>query len=148
MRRLTRILALVAITFAGAAGLLLLSPPQAASAHDERDTVAPDGSGKVPTYRTAGPTLLVCKADKTDFDKRIAGFPADLRTINLSLWTQCQKSGYRHLQEAVNNVKQPGMTIKVLPGVYHEEPSLATPSAWCANLPARTTWPARYQSTR
>jgi len=138
MRRLARIPALAVVTLAAVGGLVLLSPAGAASAHDERDAVAPDGSGKVPTYRTAGPALLVCKTDKADFDKRITGFPADLRTINLSLWTQCQKTGYRHLQEAVNNVKQSGMTIKVLPGVYREEPSLATPSAWCANLPART----------
>lgn len=148
MRILIRALVVAAACFATAGGIVLGSPTTGSAAvgvpalprptaHDERETVAPDGRGKVPTYRTEGPTLLVCKSDKDDFDRRIAAFPADLRTINLSLWTQCQTTGYRNLQEAVNNVKQPGMTIKVLPGVYLEEPSLAAPSAACANLPAR-----------
>ncbi len=136
MRRLARILALAAVTAGAVGGLVLVSPAGAASAHDERETVPPDGSGRVPTYRTDGPTLLVCKNDKAGFDQSIAAFPADLKTINLTLWTQCQKTGYRHLQEAVNNVKQPGMIIKILPGVYLEEPSLEAPSAWCADLPA------------
>ena len=126
----------VVVTSLVAATALLLSPT-AAWAHDERETQAPDGTGQVPTYRAEGPTLLVCKTDKADFDQRIAPFPADLKASNLALWTQCQKDGYRHLQEAVNNVKQTGTIIKILPGVYFEEPSLAEPSGECANLPAR-----------
>jgi hypothetical protein len=148
MRRLIRVLAVAATSLLTAGGILLGTPASAVDAtvdmpalpqpgaHDERGTIAPDGKGKVPPYRPEGPTLLVCKTDKADFDQRIAGFPTDLRTTNLALWTECQKTGYRNLQEAVNNVKQPGMTIKVLPGVYLEEPSLATPSAACANLSA------------
>src|SRR5262245_26453241 len=119
----------------GALALLIIASP--AQAHDERDAVAPDGKGSVPTHRTSGPTLLVCKTDKADFDKRIANFPADLRTANLALWTECQKSGSRDVQAAVDKVDRPGMNIKILPGVYQEQPSLAAPSAWCANLPAR-----------
>ncbi len=53
---------------------VLILGPTAAYAHDERETRAPDGTGQVPTYRTEGPTLLVCKTDKVDFDQRIATF--------------------------------------------------------------------------
>jgi hypothetical protein len=99
----------------------------------------------VPTYRTDGPRLLVCKQDRADFDSRIAGFEAPLRERNLGLWEECQRDGYRHLQEAVNNVRLPGTTILMLPGVYQEEPSLASPSAECANLAARWTANNQYQ---
>jgi hypothetical protein len=122
-----------------AACALVLGLPVAASAHDEREATAPSHEGTVPVYRNTGAALLVCKADKADFDQRIAAFPNELRTINLTLWTQCQRNGYRHLQAAVNAVKQPGAIIKILPGVYLEEPSLAEPSGPCADLPARTT---------
>jgi len=111
--------------------------PSPAAAHEERDAVAPDGSGSVPAYRTEGTTLLVCKTDAADFAARIAAFPADLKAANQALWTQCQTTGFRHLQEAVDAVKQPGVNIKILPGVYQEEPSLAPPAGDCANLPAR-----------
>jgi Right handed beta helix region len=118
-------------------GLIALGPAAPASAHEERESQAPDGSGSVPTYRTEGAALLVCKTDLVDFAKRIAPFPAELLAANQALWDQCQTSGYRNLQEAVNKVTTPGMIIKILPGVYLEEPSLATPAGDCANLPAR-----------
>jgi hypothetical protein len=133
MRRWTAVLAGILL----GTGLFALVPAAAALAHDEREAQAPDGSGSVPTYRTDGPALLVCKTDLVDFTKRIAAFPPDLQTANKALWIQCQTSGYRHLQEAVNNVKQPGMTIKILPGTYLEEPSLADPAGDCAHLDAR-----------
>ena len=117
-------------------GLASLTP-SAALAHDEREAVAPDGSGSVPTYRTEGPTLLVCKTDLVDFTERIAAFSPELIAENQALWEQCQASGHRDLQAAVD-VAQPGTNIKILPGVYQEEPSLEEPSEECANLPART----------
>jgi hypothetical protein len=117
-------------------GLIALSPAPPASAHEERETQAPDGSGSVPTYRTEGTTLLVCKTDVVDFTKRIATFPAELLAANQALWDQCQTSGFRNLQEAVDKVTAPGMIIKILPGVYLEEPSLAEPTGDCANLSA------------
>ncbi len=123
------------ITLGGAAlvlGLLFLAAP--AAAHDERPTRVLDGSGSVPTYRTDGPTLLVCKTDKADFDKRIAGFAADLKAANEALWTECQKTGYRHLQSAVDAVTLPGTNVKMLPGLYQEEPSLEPASGACAAL--------------
>src|SRR5688572_26440757 len=116
MRGIPRIIGL------GAALLVaLLAAPGTAHAHEERDAVPPDGRGTVPTYRTEGQTLLVCKTDRLDFESRIAAFPEELKAANLALFDQCQTSGYRHLQEAVNAVEQPGMIIKILPGVYYEE---------------------------
>jgi hypothetical protein len=104
-------------------------------AHIERPPRMPDGSGSVPPYRTANPDLLVCKADKADFERRIAAFPADLQARNRALWDDCQRNGYRHLQEAVNQVTKPGITIAVLPGLYMEEPSQRLPSPFCAHMP-------------
>src|SRR3954465_9200508 len=73
---------------------VLFGVPGAAFAHDERQATAPMHDGHVPQLRTAGTTLLVCKTDKADFDRRILAFPAELRTTNLTLWTQCQSGGY------------------------------------------------------
>src|SRR5262249_898021 len=120
--------------FALGALLALGLGEQAASAHDERPTRALDGGGSVPTYRTQGPALLVCKTDKSDFDRRTAGFSAELKAANEVRWAECQKSGYRDLQAAVDAAVVPGTNIKVLPGLYREEPSLLPPSANCAQL--------------
>jgi hypothetical protein len=124
----------VAAVIAGTA-LVPLVPPTA-WAHEERTVSPPAGSGSVPEYRTEGPTLLVCKTDAVDFTARIATFEPDLLAANQALWEQCQANGFRDLQEAVNNVTQPGTIIKILPGVYLEEPSLAEPSEECAALAA------------
>src|SRR5689334_5836759 len=128
MRRLTSTIAALG------AALLTLGPAMPAAAHDEREVTPPDGSGSVPTYRAQGPALLVCKTDKGDFDKRIVTFADDLKAADTALWNQCQTSGYRNLQEAVNAASQPGTNIKILPGVYLEEPSLAEPTGDCVNL--------------
>lgn len=141
-----RMAAAVTVTLAAALSALAgsvagvavgMAASSTAWAHDERESHAPDGTGHVPAYRTDSPTLLVCKTDRADLDRRIAAFPPALKASNLSLWEQCQRSGFRHLQEAVNNVRQPGMTVKLLPGVYLEEPSLAEPTGACADPPAR-----------
>lgn len=115
---------------------IVLAPATPAAAHDERTPVYPDGTGSVPAYRTAGPQLLVCKTDAADFARRVAGFPADIRARNLTLFAECQRSGYRHLQAAVDAAQLPGTRILVLPGLYQEEPSLAAPSADCAAVDA------------
>lgn len=113
---------------------LVIAMAQPAAAHDERPTRTLSGEGHQPAYRIFGPTLLVCKTDKADFDRRITAFPADLRATNQRLWAACQKDGYRDLQAAVDAVTQPGVTIKMLPGVYQELPSLAPATGPCANL--------------
>ncbi|NUW31492.1 right-handed parallel beta-helix repeat-containing protein [Nonomuraea sp. SMC257] len=119
----------------------LLLPAGVALAHEERPVTLPDGSGSVPALRTGEPDLLVCKTDEADFARRVAQFPAELRERNLTLFRRCLKDGVRHLQEAVDKVDRPGMTIAMLPGLYREEPSRAAPTGACARLPARwSTW--------
>ncbi|MEU4231406.1 right-handed parallel beta-helix repeat-containing protein [Nonomuraea sp. NPDC026600] len=119
--------------------LLLLAAP--ALAHEERPITLPDGSGTLPVLRRAEPDLLVCKTDADDFARRIAAFPDPLKQRNLSLFAKCQQKGVRDLQEAVDKVDRPGMTIALLPGLYQEEPSQAAPTGDCAHLPARwSTW--------
>lgn len=131
-----RLLSLLALTLA-----CLLLPATAALAHEERPVTLPAGAGAVPAYRDGEPDLLVCKADKADFARRIAGFPAALKDRNLDLFARCQRNGSRHLQEAVDKVDRPGMTIAILPGLYREEPSRAAPTGACAALPARwSSW--------
>ncbi|MBB6344231.1 hypothetical protein FHU36_000740 [Nonomuraea muscovyensis] len=129
----------IAIALALTLGLLL--PAGAALAHEERPVTFPDGSGSVPVLRTEEPDLLVCKTDRADFERRVAAFPPDLKQRNLTLFKKCQDKGVRHLQEAVDQVDRPGMTIAILPGLYREEPSQAPPTGACAGLPARwSTW--------
>jgi hypothetical protein len=118
--------------------------PASVSAHSERPTKAPDGTGSVPVYRTTGTHLVVCKNDTTDFTSRIAAFPTELRIRNLELYAECLDHGYRDLQAAVDHVPGPGTTIYVLPGVYMEEPSLAPDSDACNHLTALRA-PAGYQ---
>ncbi|MER6945488.1 hypothetical protein ABT294_15810 [Nonomuraea sp. NPDC000554] len=121
--------------------LALLLPASAAFAHEERPVTLPDGSGSVPAPRAGEPDLLVCKTDKSDFERRIATFPAELRQRNLRLFAKCQAGGFRNLQDAVDKVDRPGLTIVMLPGLYQEEPSQATPTGDCAKLPARwSSW--------
>jgi len=115
-------------------GLLAFGPT--AWAHEERPVTPPDGSGRVPAYRTAEPDLVVCKTDRADFQRRIEAFPPDLRARNEALFERCQRDGVRHLQEAVDRVDRDGMSIAMLPGVYLEEPSLAEPTGECANVEA------------
>lgn len=108
--------------------LSLFAAAPAARAHEERPVALPDGSGSVPEYRRAEPDLVVCKTDRPAFERRISAFPEELRQRNLALYERCEKSGYRHLQEAVDAVDRPGMNIAILPGLYEEEPSLPKPT--------------------
>jgi hypothetical protein len=120
-RRSGRVLALcVALT----ATALLAAP---ARAHKERPAQFPDGTGAVPTARklVASPRLVVCKPDSA---RRIAKLPRALRPVNYRLLKECR---FRHVQAAVNAVRQRGTTIYLLPGVYREEPSRRPPSAAC-----------------
>ncbi|MFJ7495290.1 right-handed parallel beta-helix repeat-containing protein [Streptomyces sp. NPDC097727] len=126
-RRLLVVLAALAVA--------LLAAP-AAQAHEERPVTLPDGTGSVPVYRSGEPDLLVCKSDRADFERRISGFAEGLRARNLQLFDRCLKSGYRHLQQAVDAVGRSGMNIAILPGLYEEEPSLPEPAGECTHLKA------------
>src|SRR5581483_1736187 len=74
MRRIPPLLAALAVVVLG-----VLGSAASAQAHEERQTRELDGTGSVPVYRTSGPTLLVCKTDKTDFENRISKFSDMLR---------------------------------------------------------------------
>lgn len=101
---------------------LTLVVPTTASAHLERPTTFPDPvRGAVPSYRTSGPQLVVCRPDSP---ARIARLPAAARARNEALLGQC---GYQDIQAAVDAAAN-GTRILVLPGVYREEPSRASPS--------------------
>jgi len=128
-----------------AAAVVALAPGSV-SAHYERPTHFPDGSGHVPGYRTSGPHLVVCKQDDADFATRIASFTDQLQSLNRALYKECLRDGFRDLQTAVDHIGQAGTTIFVLPGLYQEEPSLLPESDACNHLDApRAPAPAGYQ---
>ncbi|GGT75736.1 right-handed parallel beta-helix repeat-containing protein [Streptomyces lateritius] len=132
-----RLLVALSVVLAALAATLLTAP--GAQAHEERPVTFPDGSGSVPKLRTGEPDLLVCKTDRADLVRRISGFPAALKARNLALFDRCVRGGHRHLQQAVDAVDRPGMTIAVLPGLYEEQPSLPPPAGACASLEAPTS---------
>jgi hypothetical protein len=101
------------------AAVLAAALPAAASAHPERQVFFPDGStGQVPEYRTSGPSLVVCKPDS---GQRIRDqFEGDLEAERLSQLDRC---AYSDVQAAVDAAHS-GDRILIMPGVYHEEPSL------------------------
>jgi hypothetical protein len=107
-----------------------------ALAHFERPTAFPDPTkGRVPVYRTTGPSIVVCKPDSRD---RIARMRADAaRRRALDLLASCSEE---HIQAAVNRATN-GTRILVLPGVYREEPSRAAPfhDLRCAGLEVRAS---------
>ena len=80
-------------------------PPAQAALTDrqERDVVAAEGKGAVPTYRKDGTTLLVCGTDQDDINNRVASYPTDQRVTTLSLWSQCQTGGFHTLQDLASH---------------------------------------------
>lgn len=112
--------------------LVLLVP--SVQAHVERPSNFPSGKGHVPTYRTSGPYLVVCKPDTP---QRISQYPPVLKAYNERLYRECAADGYAHIQAAVDAVEKPGTRILIQPGIYREEPSLAKLSADCKALEDR-----------
>jgi hypothetical protein len=113
-------------------GLALLAPLPA-GAHPERESFFPSGKGEVPTYRRSGPRLLVCKpGESLDLIRQL---PAPFRNRNMALYRECLRSGFEHLQDAVNAVREQGSRIFMLPGVYREEPFTAEPTGACESVP-------------
>jgi hypothetical protein len=123
----TRILAALAATAA-----LVVTTAGTAVAHEERDSLFPDGSGTVPVardYDPARPHLVVCKPESA---AAVAAMPAGpVKALNEELLAKC---GFAHIQAAVDAVTVEGTNIYVLPGVYREEPS------WDENAPCTDSY--------
>ena len=107
-----------------AVAMLAALVPGEAAAHAEREAEFPDGSGSVPVYRPmiAEPNLVVCKRNSGRLIRSIGD--DQLRRVNQKLLERCD---FRHLQDAVNAVKQRGTTIYLLPGTYRERPYRGLP---------------------
>jgi hypothetical protein len=123
----------IGIVAAGLVALFALAMPAGAGAHSERATFFPDPNlGDFPTYRTDGPSLVVCKPNSK---YRIQQLPdPDLRRYNEELLSRCT---FRNIQDAVNRAAN-GYRILVLPGVYYEKPSLEPAPAGCEDVYQRT----------
>jgi hypothetical protein len=103
--------------------LALLALPAAALAHPERPTQYPDAAkGKVPAYRTTGPSRVVCKPESRKLVRReFRKAPKRLRS-RLAALKRCR---YHDIQAAVDAARN-GDRILVMPGTYREEPSRRT----------------------
>jgi hypothetical protein len=115
-----------------AAAVAMAAFPTPASAHVERPTEFPLPPGEVPTYRTSGPSLLVCKGKKTA--RAIDKLPKKAERRNERLHERCKDRGFRNLQAAVNSVTQQGSRILILPGIYRELPTSGPVGPDCASL--------------
>jgi hypothetical protein len=126
-----------------AASLVLLLPLPA-TAHEERESFFPEPPGRVPSYRTSGPYLVVCRPSTP---RRIQDLPGALRERNEELYAECQEDGYRNIQAAVDHVERRGTRILIQPGVYRERPSRGAPTGDCADL-ADASEPLTYHEHR
>ncbi|HEX5621470.1 MAG TPA: hypothetical protein VFX51_23805 [Solirubrobacteraceae bacterium] len=104
--------------------ILVLAAP-VAFAHAERHAFFPDGSvGAVPKFRSkADQVLYVCKKSSAKRIKR--SFRGHLKLKRKRL-RQLKRCHYRHIQAAVNAAHN-GAIIRIMPGVYREQPSRKTP---------------------
>ncbi|MGH2723188.1 MAG: right-handed parallel beta-helix repeat-containing protein [Actinomycetota bacterium] len=117
----------VALVLAVVVGL-----PAPGAAHEERESFFPEPPGRVPRYRTGGPTLLVCKGKPTL--ERIHALGGALERRNLRLYERCRDEGFRHIQAAVDSVTEQGTRILILPGVYRERPSTRPLEGECQEI--------------
>jgi hypothetical protein len=116
---------------------VLLALAGTAAAHPERRAFFPDGSvGDVPKYRaTADQVLTVCKSNSKRLIKQsFAGSSKQLKRKRRLRLRQLEDCRFRHIQSAVNRARN-GAIIRVMPGVYREQPSRAAPEPdpRCAN---------------
>jgi len=113
----------------GALMALLLVLGGSAAAHPERHAFFPDGStGAVPKYRgTADQVLTVCKKNSKKVIKRsFKGKSRKLTKMRKLRLRQLKKCRFRHIQAAVDKARN-GAIIRIMPGVYKEEPSRRNP---------------------
>src|SRR3954452_14219732 len=109
----------------------VIAVPALSGAHPEHPTLFPTveqaKAGKVPAYRTTGPSLVVCQRDSGTRIKQIFGAKKHPRSARLrrqlKLLKRCH---YRSIQSAVNHAKS-GYRIEILPGEYTEPASRAVP---------------------
>jgi len=120
-----------------------------ASAHKERPIASPVRPGPVPDLdRPCAQTNIVCKASSKPTKAQLDAIKQDIASssgpaldaakaalaawkLNSKLFRKCH---YEHIQAAVNDATD-GTCIKVLPGVYREEPSRAAPTSGSGDLP-------------
>ncbi|MDQ1698710.1 MAG: hypothetical protein QOG34_573 [Frankiaceae bacterium] len=111
-------------TFRGPAIAVLLSMlvPAVAAAHPERLTAFTfPVKGKVPAYRTSGPSNVVCKASSAKILRKTftgAALKARLTTLG-----RCR---FHDIQAAIDKASS-GYRILIMPGVYKESPSRRVP---------------------
>ncbi len=104
--------------------LALLALPPTAMAHPERTTSFTfPAQGKVPTYRSKGPSNVVCKTASRKLLKK--EFKGNKRLLKRRLAT-LKRCRFHDIQAAIDKAKS-GYRILVMPGVYKEMPSRAVP---------------------
>lgn len=112
---------------------LLLALPAIATAHPERTTFFPDASkGSVPTLRNSGPALYVCKGTAKQGETRrkirryFKGTDTKTKRLRRQRLRQLRRCRFHHIQAAIDAARS-GDRIRILPGIYREEPSRAVP---------------------
>jgi hypothetical protein len=112
------------LLLAALVAVVVALPVTFSSGHPERPTSFPDPHvGKVPKFRTGGPTIVVCKRDSARrLHRDFRGNKRALRT-RLALMKKCK---FRDIQPAVNHAKS-GTRILIMPGVYKEMASRRVP---------------------
>src|SRR5688572_8842926 len=117
---MTRMLLLAALAIAA------LVLPAAALGHPERATEYPDHTqGAVPTERSSGPALYVCKDNSAKRVRRIfKGKGKKMKRLRRQRLRQVKRCAFEHIQAAVDEAET-GHRIRILPGRYLEEPSRA-----------------------
>ena len=87
------------------------------AARDDRGVLLPDDSGRGPglPHRRAPPCSSATGTRPTSTARIAPSRPSCARSTS-RCGRSARQSGYRTLQEAVDAVKQPGQTIKILPG--------------------------------
>jgi hypothetical protein len=128
---------------------VLLAAAGTASAHKERPIDSPIREGSVPDLgRKASSTIVVCKASSRPTRAQLLEARGRIRSAtgvaldqakralstmkaNTKLFKKCH---YEHIQAAVNAASD-DTAIKVMPGVYREEPSRAAPTTTSGDLP-------------
>jgi hypothetical protein len=115
MRRLRPLLTVTAL------GLVV---PALAGAHPERTTVFSwPALGQVPTYRTSGPSNVVCRPEsKALLQQEFKSDPA-LLAQRLATLRQCR---FSTIQAAIDQATS-GYRILIMPGTYQEQPSRSVP---------------------